>query len=135
MYPNLNNPNSNINFRNSNQNQINPNVNQNNGNFVPIIPPPVNPNINQNIAQNVNNNIPYQNQNMQNPLNYYSDAVGNWINSVNLNQYTIPNEQDHPIVRAGKNMLGGAINLYYNGVNGLNNQKQNQHNGPNIHRL
>lgn len=39
------------------------------------------------------------------------------MNNVNLNQYAVINEQDHPIVRAGKNMLGGAINMY-NGMGG-----------------
>lgn len=61
-----------------------------------------------------------------NPLNYAREMVGNFFSGANLNNLVVPNEGDHPIIRAGKNMLGGALNMYNNGVNGVGMMNQNQ---------
>ena len=60
----------------------------------------------------------------------------NNMNNMNVNNYIAPNPNDHPIIRAGKNFIGNAVNMYNNGMNG-GNQGNNMNgmnqglNGPN----
>ena len=46
-----------------------------------------------------------------------------------MGNYIVPSEQDHPVVRAGKNALGGAFNFYSGALDGINHLQQGMANG------
>ena len=52
-------------------------------------------------------------------LNMARQLIGNFFTGSSLNNYVIPSDQDHPIVRTGKNVLGGALNLYTGAMDGV----------------